>query len=70
MKFVTFMSSGPGRVIRVVAGLTLISVGATAGSKSGGWWWALAAFGLLPLGTGATGVCPITPLIERRIEQR
>jgi hypothetical protein len=39
------------RVLRVVAGVAVIGVGAAYGS-----WWAL--LGLVPLGTGLVGFCP------------
>jgi hypothetical protein len=61
MKFLDFMSTPAGRVIRVLAGLALI----LAGTALGGAGWALAAFGLLPLATGVFGVCPISPLVGR-----
>jgi hypothetical protein len=61
MFFLDFMSTGPGRVIRVVAGLAMM----TAGVLLGGGWLALAAAGLAPLATGVLGVCPISPLVGR-----
>lgn len=61
MRFLDFMSTVPGRAIRVLMGLALIAVGAAAG----GTWWALAGFGLLPLATGVFGLCPISPLFGR-----
>ncbi|MGD9795944.1 MAG: DUF2892 domain-containing protein [Acidimicrobiia bacterium] len=60
MKFVRFMNTGPGRAIRVALGTLLIAVGTRRGGRAGR---ALAAFGVLPLATGATGVCPINPLL-------
>jgi len=41
-------------------GLAIIAVGLALGGLAG---WAIAAFGLLPLATGAAGVCPISPLV-------
>lgn len=60
MKFIRFMNTGPGRAIRVAMGAALIAVGARRGGTAGR---AIAAFGLLPLATGATGICPINPLL-------
>ena len=61
MRFLDYMSTGPGRVIRAVVGLLLIAAGALLGGGS----WAIAAFGLLPLATGVLNVCPISPLCGR-----
>lgn len=61
MRFLDYMSTGPGRVIRAVVGLLLIA----AGALLGGGRWAIAAFGLLPLATGVLDVCPISPLFGR-----
>jgi hypothetical protein len=61
MDFLNYMSSPPGRAIRVTAGLLMILAGAAAG----GGWRALAAAGLLPLATGVLGVCPVSPLFGK-----
>jgi hypothetical protein len=61
MRFLDYMSTGPGRVIRTIVGLLLIVVGAVIG----GGWWIMAAFGLLPLATGVLNLCPISPLFGR-----
>jgi len=61
MRFLDYMSTGPGRVIRVAAGLVLMLTGAALG----GGWWALTAAGLLPLATGVFNVCPISPFFGR-----
>jgi len=61
MRFLDYMSTGPGRVIRAVMGLAMM----TAGAVLGGGWLALAAAGLLPLGTGVFNICPISPLFGR-----
>ncbi len=61
MKFVRFMSTPAGRAIRVAMGVALIATGISLGSPAG---WALAAFGLLPLVTGAADICPICPLLS------
>jgi hypothetical protein len=67
MTIVRFMSTAPGRAIRALFGLALIVVGVSAGGAVG---WGLAAFGVLPLVTGAADICPICPLLgeERRAE--
>lgn len=61
MKVLDFMSTPVGRVIRIAVGLLMI----VAGTAAGGFWWALAGGGLLPLGTGIFGICPISPLFGR-----
>jgi hypothetical protein len=53
MGFSKFMASPAGRVVRVIAGVALIMVGALLG----GGWWAVAAIGLVPLAAGALDVC-------------
>lgn len=58
MSFLRFMSTGPGRAIRVAMGAGLIALGLALG----GAWVVLAIFGLLPLATGAVGLCPVSPL--------
>lgn len=69
MTFVRFMSTPTGRVLRVVVGLALIAFGVRAGGPAG---WGLAAFGLLPLATGAADICPICPLLgeDRRVRAK
>ncbi len=60
MAFLAFMNTVPGRIIRVVAGLALIAIGAAVG---GGVGIGIAVFALAPIATGAFGVCPINPLV-------
>ena len=59
MKFLHFMNTPVGRWIRIVAGVALIAVGIAIGGTVG---LVLAAFALLPIATGAFGLCPINPL--------
>lgn len=61
MTFVRFMSTPAGRAIRVVMGVASITTGIWLASPAG---WALAAFGLLPLVTGAADICPVCPLLS------
>jgi hypothetical protein len=61
MRFLDFMSTPPGRAIRIAVGLLMIAAGAAVG----GLGWALAGAGLLPLATGVFGICPISPLFGR-----
>lgn len=61
MKFVAFMSTPAGRSLRVVIGLAFIGAGARVGGPAG---LGLAAFGLLPLVTGAADICPVCPLLS------
>ena len=55
MSFARFMASPGGRAVRAAAGIALIATGLLLG----GGWLALAAFGLLPLATGAFDLCPV-----------
>lgn len=61
MQFVRFMSTPAGRGIRVAMGVALIATGINMGTPAG---WGLAAFGLLPLVTGAGNICPVCPLLN------
>lgn len=67
MAFVNFMSGPVGRGIRIAFGLALIIWGIALGSVGG---LVLAIFGLAPMLSGVTGVCPITPLLKTRFESR
>ena len=60
--FFGFMASAAGRITRIVAGVVLILI---AGVLLGGWWWALAVVGLVPLAAGALDVCVFAPLFGR-----
>lgn len=55
-----FMASPFGRGLRIVLGIALIVFGFAVGGFGG---WAVAAFGLLPLATGAFNLCPISPFL-------
>lgn len=59
-RFVCFMRGPSGRVARGVLGLSLIGVGLLAVGGTAG--TTIAAFGLVPIASGATGVCPLGPL--------
>lgn len=61
MAFVRFMSTPAGRGIRVAMGVALVALGVQVGGPAG---WGLAAFGLLPLVTGAGDICPVCPLLS------
>ena len=61
MRFLDYMSTGPGRAIRIAIGLLMIGAGVAAG----GHWSILAVAGLLPLATGVFNVCPISPIFGR-----
>lgn len=64
MRFLSFMSTPVGRVIRVVMGVALIAVALGLGGTAG---WAVGIFALLPIATGVLGLCPINPLVGRPI---
>jgi hypothetical protein len=55
------MSTPAGRTLRVAMGLGLIAAGVRVGGAPG---VGLAAFGLLPLVTGAADICPICPVLS------
>ena len=59
MRFLDYMSTRPGRAIRIGIGLAMI------GSGAAGSWWILAVAGLLPLATGVLNLCPISPIFGR-----
>ncbi len=59
MRFLSFMNTSTGRIIRVVAGLVVLAVGIALG---GGLGVALAVFAVLPIATGVFGLCPVNPL--------
>ncbi len=59
MRFLSFMNTPTGRVIRIVGGLAVLAVGLVVGGWLG---TALAVFSVLPIATGVFGVCPINPL--------
>ena len=61
MEFVRFMSTPVGRGLRVGMGVAFIAAGVNRGGRAG---WGLAAFGLLPLVTGAGNICPVCPLLN------
>ena len=48
---------GLDRVLRIVAGVTLVGLAATG--TVGAWGW----IGVVPLLTGAVGFCPVYPLL-------
>jgi hypothetical protein len=60
MPVVHFLASQPGRVVRAVFGLALIA----AGALLGGYWWALAVVGLVPLTAGIFDFCVLAPLFR------
>lgn len=61
MKPIDIIGSQPGRVLRIVAGTTIIAVGLRRGDGRGR---ALAAAGLVPLAAGAADVCVLGPLVH------
>ena len=61
MKFLDWMSTPPGRLLRVLFGITLITLGLAFVHGVGG--MAIAAFGLVPLTTAIVNVCPVRPLV-------
>jgi hypothetical protein len=64
MKFLSFMSTPVGRVLRVLMGVAIITIGLSLDSGLG---TGLVIFGFLPPITGIFGLCPINPLVGRPI---
>ena len=62
MRFLDWMSTPPGRVLRVFLGVVLIALGLSVVQGIAG--VAMAVFGLVPLTTAIVNVCPIRPLVE------
>ena len=61
MSFVRFMGSQTGRLVRLVAGLVLLTVGLLAVGGTAG--WVVAGIGVLPLAAGAFDFCIFAPLL-------
>mgnify|MGYP006273036105 CR=1 FL=1 len=61
-RFLSYMSTPIGRVMRVLIGVAVFLVAMTF---DGGWSTFLKAFAFLPPITGILGVCPFNPLIGR-----
>lgn len=59
MSFVSFMRTGPGRGLRIIAGAALIAGGIAIGDSAG---TIIAVVGLVPLAAGAFNVCLFAPL--------
>jgi len=60
MKFVCFMRSATGRLVRIAAGIALILVGLLAVGGAGG--IVIAIVGLVPLSAGIFNFCLFGPL--------
>lgn len=58
--FVSFMASGVGRIVRIVAGIALIAAGLLA--LEGVTGIVVAVIGLLPLAAGVFDFCVFAPL--------
>ena len=61
MPFLDWMSSPPGRVVRVFLGIALVALGLSVVHSAAG--AAIAVFGLVPLITAILNVCPVRPLV-------
>lgn len=66
MAFAKFMASVPGRLVRVIAGGALITIGAVLG----GGWLVLSVIGVVPLIAGASDVCLFDPLFGQPFRGR
>ena len=65
-KFIEFMSSNLGRVVRGLLGVALIVSAATMGE----WYWLLAPLGVFMIFTGAMGYCPTGMLFPEYNEEK
>jgi hypothetical protein len=54
------MSSTAGRLIRIIAGVALIAIGASMGGAG----WILAVVGVVPIAAGVFNVCLIAPILR------
>lgn len=52
---------GIDKVLRIVAGVVLLTLTFVLGDESGLWLWGL--IGIVPLATGLMGWCPFYPLL-------
>jgi hypothetical protein len=57
--FTRFMASSGGRIARLALGAILIGAGVLAGPPAG---YAIVAFGILPIASGALNLCPVAPV--------
>ena len=64
MAFLSFMNTPVGRGLRVALGVVLLVAAVLVGGALG---VALGLFALLPIATGAFGVCPVNPLVGRPV---
>ncbi len=64
MSFIKVMTSGTGRLSRVLGGLMFIG----AGAALGGAWLILSLVGLVPLFAGASDRCLLAPLFGEAIK--
>lgn len=58
--FVSFISSPSGRILRVVAGIALLSAGISMATTGG---YVLAALGIVPLAAGSLDICVLGPIL-------
>lgn len=63
MVIIKFLGSTPGRWVRGIVGAGLLTLGAILG----GYWWILAAVGLIVAAAGILDVCLLAPLARKPI---
>ena len=61
-RFVRFMESGPGRLVRILLGVALIVVGWAGVGETAG--TVIALVGLVPLIAGILGPCLVRPFLR------
>ena len=60
MGLARFMSGTAGRLMRIIAGVALIAIGASMGGAG----WILAAVGVVAITAGVVNVCLIAPILR------
>jgi hypothetical protein len=60
MGLARFMSGTAGRLMRIIAGVALIAIGASMGGAG----WILAAAGVVAITAGVVNVCLIAPILR------
>ena len=61
MRVIQFLASPAGRWTRMIVGVALLTIGVLLG----GWWWLLAALGLVFIAAGALDFCLLAPLMGK-----
>ncbi len=65
MFIIKFLGSTAGRWTRGIVGIALVVLGVVLGVALSGWWFILAAVGLVVFLAGALDVCLLAPLFGK-----